>query len=137
MASFSVAFKRTKKFEGGYVNNPNDSGKETYNGISRVHNPTWKGWRIVDEMKEKPNFPGNLSQRKAELANLEMQLYKNNYWNPIWGDKIHSQDVANDLYDYGVNTGVVNAIKMSQRVFDLPQTGRMDGQLLYKLNSIR
>ena len=88
-------------------------------------------------MKEKPNFPGNLSQRKSELANLEMQLYKNNYWNPIWGDKIHNQDVANDLYDYGVNTGVVNAIKMNQRVFDLPQTGRMDGQLLYKLNSIR
>lgn len=137
MAVFEIAYKRTKRFEGGYVHDPKDSGGETYNGISRVHNPNWDGWRIVDSMKNKPNFPSNLKQRAAELDNMEMQLYKANYWNPVWGSKINNQHVANDMYDTAVNMGVGTSIKLSQRQFKLLETGRMDEKLLNKLNSVR
>ena len=43
MANFEEAYKRTCKFEGGWVNKDGDSGKETYKGISRVANPNWSG----------------------------------------------------------------------------------------------
>lgn len=136
MAKFEIAYKRTKRFEGGYVNDPKDAGGETYNGISRRANPTWAGWRVVDEMKRKSNFPKNLRERKSILDDLEFSLYKTNYWDPVWGDKLRVQTVANDMYDTAVNMGVATSIKLSQRQWRQPQTGRMDSALLTKLNSV-
>ena len=40
MANFDIAYRRTSRFEGGYVNDPKDAGGETYNGISRTANGT-------------------------------------------------------------------------------------------------
>lgn len=137
MANFDIAYRRTKRFEGGYVNDPKDAGGETYNGISRRANPTWAGWRVVDEMKSNPGFPGNLRERKSILDDLEYSLYKTNYWDPVWGDKIRVQTVANDMYDTAVNMGVGTSIKLSQRQLTLPETGRMSADHLYKLNSVR
>lgn len=136
MANFTLAFNRTLLFEGGYVNDPADRGGETYNGISRVNNPKWRGWVIIDAQKKKPNFPQNLSEVKTELGKLETSLYKSNYWDMVWGDRIKKQSVANDLYDTAVNMGVVVSIKLSQRQFGLKETGKMNEELLNKLNSV-
>lgn len=135
MANFEEAYKRTCKFEGGWVNNKNDSGKETYKGISRVANPNWSGWNIIDSYKKKSNFPKNLDSDE-KLQQLVKDCYKNNYWNPVWGDKILNQKVANDIYDTAVNMGVAMSIKLSQRQFLLKETGKMSNQLLNKLNSV-
>lgn len=135
MANFEVAYKRTCKFEGGWVNNPGDSGKETYKGISRVANPNWPGWTIVDSYKKKSNFPKNLDSDK-KLQDLVKTCYKENYWNPVWGDKILNQKVANDFFDTAVNMGVGTSIKLSQRQFRMKETGKMSNQLLSKLNSV-
>ncbi len=37
--------------EGRYVNDPDDSGGETYSGVSRVHNADWSGWVLIDGYK--------------------------------------------------------------------------------------
>lgn len=135
MANFDIAFKRTAQFEGGYVYDPDDNGGETYAGISRKANPKWVGWKTIDAAKKKSNFPKNL---KSDII-LQTQvktLYKTNYWNTIWGDKITNQDVANDLYDTGVNMGVAMSIKLAQRQFHMTQTGKMSDELLKKLNSV-
>lgn len=137
MADFKIAFKRTGGFEGGWVNDPNDSGKETAFGISRRYHPTWAGWRIVDEQKQKANFPRNLSQRKHELDPLIERFYRENFWNPIWGDKIRIQEVANTVYDFGVNAGVSKSIRINEKQFGLPETGRMSYPLLFKFNMIK
>jgi hypothetical protein len=50
--SFEDVYKKeTKKFEGGYVNDPMDRGLETVRGIYRVSFPNWPGWAIVDLAK--------------------------------------------------------------------------------------
>jgi lysozyme family protein len=136
LTSFEIAYKRTKKFEGGYVNDPDDNGGETYNGISRRANPNWAGWKIIDEQKKKPDFPNNLKERKQELDELEKDLYKKNYWDPIWGDRIKDQRVANDMFDTAVNMGVATSIKLSERQFKMKETGKMSEELLQKLNSV-
>lgn len=136
MADFEKAYLRTKKFEGGYVNDPDDSGGETYHGISRKFHPTWPGWKIIDEQKKKENFPKNLNERRGELLPLEKNFYKKEFWDKVWGDKISDQRVANDMYDTAVNMGVGTSIKLSQRQFKFPETGVMNDELLEKLNSV-
>lgn len=136
MANFDKAFQRTSKFEGGYVNDPDDNGGETYNGISRKSNPSWLGWKIVDEQKKKSNFPNNLKERKAELLPLEKKLYKENYWDKVWGDKINKQEVADDMYDTAVNMGISASVKLSERLFKMKETGKMNEELLKHLNKV-
>lgn len=136
MASFDIAYKRTAKFEGGYVYDPDDNGGETYAGISRKANPSWAGWKIIDSTRKKQGFPKSLNNN-TELKQLVKNLYRKNYWNLIWGDKINNQRVANELYDFGVNAGVAQSIKLSQRQFGLRETGVMDNNLLSKLNSVK
>ena len=135
MANFDIAYKRTCKFEGGWVNDDADSGKETYKGISRVANLKWAGWAIIDQYKKKSNFPKNLNS-DVKLQELVKQCYRNNYWNNVWGDKINHQSVANDLYDTAVNMGIATSIKLVERQFKMKETGKMSKNLLDKLNSV-
>ena len=51
MADFNLSIPKILKHEGGYVDNPNDIGKETYGGISRKYNPNWEGWKFIDDWK--------------------------------------------------------------------------------------
>ena len=136
MANFEIAYKRTAKFEGGYVDDPNDRGGETYAGISRRAHPKWAGWATIDGAKKEQNFPKNLSSNVV-LQQQVRTLYRNNYWTPIWGDRIKRQEVANELYDFGVNAGVGTSIKLQQRQFKMKETGKMDEVLLKMLNSIK
>lgn len=135
MANFEEAYLRTCKFEGGYANNPADTGGETYKGISRKNNPKWEGWSIIDSYKKKSNFPKNLDS-DTKLQELVKSCYRENYWNPVKGDNIRNQKVANDMYDMAVNAGVATSIKLSERQWKLPETGKMSSLLLDKLNTV-
>ena len=59
---FEDIFNKTMGIEGGYVDDPDDRGGETYKGISRKNHPAWEGWEIIDSMKEMEHsvFPENL-----------------------------------------------------------------------------
>jgi len=136
MADFSKAFPIILKNEGEYVNDPKDSGGETYRGISRRWFPNWGGWKIIDIYKKDKKLNNkNLSENK-ELVNLVFSFYKKEFWDKIWGDKISNQKVANLLLDSSVNIGISNAVKMSQKSFALLESGKMDNILLKKLNSV-
>lgn len=136
MANFDEAYKRTLKFEGGYVNDPSDRGGETYKGIARKFNAKWRGWDIIDKYKTNPNFPKCLDS-DTQLQTLVKQCYRANYWEPLWGDKIQNQAVANDLYDTAVNMGVGISIKLACRQFKLVESTKMTVFLLNKINSVK
>ena len=135
MADFLIAFNRTEKNEGKdiWTKVDGDSGGETWSGISRKANPSWSGWKILDQIKNKKN---GQKISTPELEERKQSLYRTNYWNLIWGDEIKNQKVANDLYDTGVNCGVSMSIKLSERQFKMKETGRMSDELLNKLNSV-
>lgn len=135
MADFLTAFNRTEKNEGKdiWTKVDGDSGGETWSGISRKVNPSWSGWKILDQIKNKKN---GQKISTPELEERKQSLYRTNYWNPIWGDEIKNQKVANDLYDTGVNMGPSTSIKLSERQFGMKETGRMSDELLNKLNSV-
>lgn len=135
MADFLTAFNRTEKNEGKdiWTKVDGDSGGETWSGISRKANPSWSGWKILDQIKNKKN---GQKISTPELEERKQSLYRTNYWNPIWGDEIKNQKVANDLYDTGVNCGVSMSIRLSERQFKMKETGHMSDELLNKLNSV-
>jgi lysozyme family protein len=133
MADFSKALASTLKAEGGYSNDPDDPGGETYRGISRIHNPIWPGWTIIDQAKNSPGFPLDLEDND-ELAELVSSHYQSNYWDRIRGDEIADQEIAEAIFDFAVNAGPRTSTKLAQSVAGAPVDGIVGPHTLEKLN---
>lgn len=120
MADFEIAFGETEINEGGYVNDPIDEGGETYRGVTRRFHPDWPGWSIVDKHKaSSPDDFRTLLDNDQKLYELVKQVYRRDYWNPIRGDEIPNQHVANKVFDTGVNQGVARSVRYLQESLNL------------------
>jgi lysozyme family protein len=147
MAEFVIAKKKTGGNEGGYSNNPNDKGKETYDGISRVNWPKWSGWVLIDGAKTLPGFPQDLHAKDnwkiidtylakiPRLDELVTAFYKVNFWDTICGDLIVSQDIANTLYDWEVNSGEGYPAKAIQILVGSVVDGDIGPNTVKKINA--
>lgn len=144
MADFEIAHAITADCEGGYVNDKNDSGGETIFGIARN---MWKDlplWKIVDDYKK---IVGDLSQKdnrqeleklclgNAEFVSQKNAFYKSQFWDKIRGDEIRSQAVANNIYDFSVNAGVKQSVKILQRVLNISDDGVFGNNTLNTCNN--
>lgn len=118
MADFSIAYKITMKHEGGYVNHPSDRGGESYAGISRKYYPTWNGWLLVDRYKRLDNFPSNLEGNEA-IKEQVFSFYKKHFWDVNKLDQINDQNIANEMFDTGVNMGYRIAAEFLQRAYNV------------------
>lgn len=74
MAEFAKAYKKLEVAEGGYVNDPDDAGGETYKGVSRKANPNWIGWIILDDLKK--HHPKNFLQLLLRKLHSLKMLFK-------------------------------------------------------------
>lgn len=118
MANFFEAYNITLKHEGGYGNDPDDVGGETYRGIARRYNPSWPGWATIDELKTKSGFPGT-AYNDHMLDVMVKEFYKSLYWDINLLDHCSSQSVANEMFDTGVNMGTHRAGKFLQKALNL------------------
>lgn len=116
LADFMTTFKRTDVAEGGWANIPGDSGKETYRGISRFYNPTCPIWPIIDEWKKGKDFPRNPPK---ELDAMVIGFYREKYWEPMRLGELIDQDIANFLYDFGMNKTPDMAVSHLQRALNV------------------
>lgn len=138
MAEFQKAYAKVKKFEGGYANNPNDRGGETYAGIARVHFPKWKGWEIIDKYKQSEHSSKELNkvlQGNEQLDVMVEYFYKVNFWNAIKGDEITNQLVADNIMDFAVNSGVGRASKYAQRIVGVTEDGEIGAKTIKAINA--
>jgi len=87
--------------EGGYVNDPNDSGGETNYGITK---------KVAIEF-------GYTGSMKALTQYDAFAIYSDKYWNALRLDDICevSFDIAEELADTGINMGISRAGKFIQR----------------------
>ena len=123
---FYEALEETLNNEGIYSNNPNDSGGETYQGISRAFHPSWKGWEIIDETKEiystsDPAFENELVAREIFLKVRD--FYKEKFWNALSLGAINSKPVALKLFDMGVNLGIPRTAAIVQSSLNVMNYG--------------
>ena len=134
MAKFDIEFDKVISVEGGYVNDPDDAGGETYLGISRKSNKNWTGWKIIDEEKKKGlnNITSRL-KKNITITNSAKLLYKQNYWDTLELDDIPSQDIAHQLFDTCVNCGRTTAIRIAQQIIGMTVTGKWSDELKYNL----
>ena len=89
MPTFNDAFMKVVGIEGGYSNNPADSGGETMYGITVA---VARAFGYIGSMRELP-----LSTAKA--------IYKKNYWDKLQLDSM-DYALAECLFNIGVNSGV-------------------------------
>ena len=92
--TFKQGLKFVLKWEGGYVNNPNDKGGATNKGITQN---TYNSW-----LKSQ----GKASKDVRNITDSEVeQIYYKNYWLAAGCDKM-SKDFALLAFDTAVNMGV-------------------------------
>jgi lysozyme family protein len=125
MALFLEAYEITLKHEGGYDNDPDDVGGETYKGVARDYYPSWPGWAVIDDAKSYPNFPDNLTH-DTELNSMIKDFYRANYWDRFWGDQFSNQNIANELFDTAVNMGVSRSVKFLQTALNLLNRNKLN-----------
>ena len=139
MANFDIAFPPILVHEGGYVNDPDDPGGETYQGIARKMQPDWLGWTIIDLLKKHGSFPVSLhsSDEKEILKQLGFEVksfYYSNFWMKIQGDKITNQKVADSIFDFAVNAGIPVSISLAQSVVNAKPDGVIGPKTIDAIN---
>lgn len=124
MANFTIALKKVLKNEGGYANNPNDAGGETYKGISRKNHPTWAGWISIDQIKKAhPKGFKTILEHTPELQDKVKDFYKRRFWDELCLDTCGNQELANQAFDMAINAGVKAGVKILQKVLGIPADG--------------
>lgn len=100
--NYNDCLAKVLKSEGGYTNNPNDSGGPTNFGI------TLKDYRLYI------NKAGTASDVKNMNVNDAKSIYKSKYWDALNCDILGS-GVDYTVFDYGVNSGLGRPRKALQR----------------------
>jgi lysozyme family protein len=116
MADYKISIKRTLKHE-----DPTLSGKVTSDtgGLTR--------WGISQKAFPKLNI--------AKLTLLEaMEIYKRYYFNPLKLEEVQDQNVADVIFDFGVNAGLHRAIMILQQVLDVKIDSKIGPMTINTLN---
>ena len=114
MLNFDEAVYLILKHEGGYVNNPNDTGGETNFGISKRAYPD------------------------LDIAGLTafdaQEIYKRDCWDKVKGDKLPAGlDLM--VFDFAVNAGVSRASKVLQKIIGAKPDGIIGSKTLNLVNA--
>lgn len=97
--NYDFCISEVLKSEGGYTNDPSDSGGATNYGI------TIADYRKYINKNGTPNDVRNMTLAQAKA------IYKARYWDAVNGDNLPS-GVDYTVFDYGVNSGVSRALKV-------------------------
>ncbi|NQY36149.1 MAG: N-acetylmuramidase [Alteromonadaceae bacterium] len=135
MAKFLPAFEELIKNEGGYVNDSDDSGGETYKGVARNFHSKWMGWSKIDVAKSSNGFPKCL-ENNNDLQSLVSSFYEVEFWDKIRGDNITNQNVAECIFDFAVNGGWRTSGKIAQLACGAKVDGVIGDNTLLKLNAV-
>ena len=112
-SNFTQTLKWLLASEGGYVDNPHDSGGATNLGVTMA---------VLSAWRQRP-----VSKHEVRLlaAPEATAIYEANYWKHVYGDGLPS-GVDYSVMDAAVNSGVSRAIKWLQKTLKVPQTGHID-----------
>jgi len=134
MADFTQAFQLMIAHEGGYGNDPDDPGGETYKGVARKIFSKWDGWTKVDILKRQTGFPANLD-KDPELQQNVSDFYRVTFWDKMNGDQIANQDIANSIFDFGVNAGSGTSSSLAQMVVGAKSDGVIGPDSISAINN--
>jgi len=128
MADVKILFPFILKWEGGFVNDPDDLGGATNKGVTIE---TWRrtGYDI--------NGDGVIDVADLKLItddDVLIRVLKPNYWDRWKADQIQSQKVANILVDWVWASGV-HGIRIPQQVLGVQSDGIVGPKTLSAVNN--
>lgn len=128
MADFKIYYPELAKHEGGYANDPDDNGGETYKGIARKIHPTWLGWLRVDihvkALGGRLKVKNNTKFIDPVLDKMVYDFFYLNYWVKPSFDTIKNQSLAELLADWKINGGFNgDRVKTLQRLVNTTADG--------------
>ncbi|SFE06730.1 glycoside hydrolase family 108 protein [Paracidovorax konjaci] len=122
MASFDLYLPQLLRFEGGFVDDPDDPGGATNLGITLA---TFQ--RCAEPLLQEPPTLQDLRALTDEQAGA---IYKQEYWDRLYGDQIASQTLAEILFDFYVNAGNEAVVLLQRTLLQLGATGlATDGEM--------
>ena len=123
MASAAELVPMIKKWEGGFVNDPDDPGGATNQGV------TIKVFQSY--------YPGSTVEDLKKITNEQWtRIFKTGYWDPCKADSINNQSIANILVDWAYNSGRGTAIKQTKKALGItPLNTKCDNSFIEFLNS--
>lgn len=128
MANVDILLPFILKFEGGFVNDPADSGGATNKGV------TIATWRQCGYDKD---GDGDIDVQDLKLItnqDVRNRVLKPHYWDRWKADQIKSQRVANILVDWVWGSGA-NGIKIPQRLLGVAVDGIVGAKTLAAVNA--
>lgn len=133
MANYTQAFELLLANEGGYNNDPQDPGGETYKGVARKMHSKWDGWIKIDMLKRQSGFPANLDQ-DTDLQSSIFSFYRVNFWDKMNLDLVIDQEVGTSIFDFAVNAGINTSASLAQLVVGASVDGVIGPDSIEKLN---
>lgn len=123
--NFTKALNLVLEYEGGYVNDPTDTGGETCFGITRKNHPSLEMWEIIDHLK-KINTPvkniGKLAAEYNQVKSSVESVYKKKYWDVCRCDDLPAK-LDFYVFDSAVQHGTKNAGKFLQKLLKITVDG--------------
>jgi len=123
---FNEDLKLILEFEGGYVNNPNDSGGATNKGITQY---TYSNYRQNHKLSFNP---------VEKISDDEVSAIYTDFYNSCGADKVTliNPRLATQLFDFAINAGPTQAIKTLQRSLGVYADGIIGPITLNSINNI-
>lgn len=116
-SGFSRALKPVLVIEGGKVDDPDDPGGRTNQGVTQA---VYNAWLRGAGRKPKDVYLMTPMERDA--------IYKKRYWDVIGGDKL-PEGVDYCVFDGAVNSGASQSVKWLQRALGTHYRSTVDGQM--------
>lgn len=114
------------KWEGGFVNDPDDLGGATNRGVT---------FATYAQYCKKKGYPVPTVERLKNLSEREWaEILKTMYWDRWKADKIVNQSVANILVDWVWASGV-HGVKRPQKILGVSIDGIVGNQTLAAVNA--
>lgn len=115
------------KWEGGYVNDPDDKGGPTNMGV------TLNTWKHVGYDKDND---GDIDADDIKLLTKEdFKAVLKSYWNKWQADNINNQSIANILVDWYWASGKWGIV-IPQRIMGLTQDGIVGPKTIARVNQL-
>jgi uncharacterized protein (TIGR02594 family) len=116
-AAFNSVAPVMEKWEGGYVDHPNEPGGPTNMGVTLATLTRWRGREVTAE------------DVKALTRDEARQIYREYYWKPISGDQL-PPPVALMTFNAAILNGVARAARFLQVALNRQGLGiREDGEI--------
>jgi len=121
MADFNLYIPVLKRFEGGWSDNPNDSGGATMCGVTLA---TYR--KFFGQAKTKYDL--------RHISDFEWYDIMKSFWDKAGGVRIVNQSLAELVVDWYINAGA-NALKRTQKALGLKADGIVGPLTLSALNA--